>query len=163
MLAFAASSAAFFPDASQLCLAPVRVSGDTCSGRFLTNDQLCRLVEAIAGHRDRKAFASLFEYFAPRLKSYGSGDAETQRLIPLPLRHHLGSSLDRLAWRRVGPLLQEFRLPLRSENIRASLLKVRRGAHLPCHSHPGLEVTLVLAGGYRDDDDNRYARGDVSV
>jgi RNA polymerase sigma-70 factor (ECF subfamily) len=37
----------------------------------LTNDELCRLVEAIAVHRDRQAFASLFRYFAPRLKGFG--------------------------------------------------------------------------------------------
>ncbi|MCX5495692.1 sigma-70 family RNA polymerase sigma factor [Kaistia dalseonensis] len=29
-----------------------------------------RLIEAVAQHRDRQAFAELFAYFAPRLKSY---------------------------------------------------------------------------------------------
>lgn len=37
----------------------------------LTNDELCGLVEAIAGRRDRAAFAQLFNYFAPRLKGFG--------------------------------------------------------------------------------------------
>lgn len=44
---------------------------DTRSGLSLTNDQLCRLVEAVAVDRDRQAFASLFRYFAPRLKGFG--------------------------------------------------------------------------------------------
>lgn len=37
----------------------------------LTNDELCRLVAAIADDRDRQAFAQLFRYFAPRLKGFG--------------------------------------------------------------------------------------------
>lgn len=40
-------------------------------GSSLTNDQLCRLVEAIAVDGDREAFASLFRHFAPRLKGFG--------------------------------------------------------------------------------------------
>lgn len=48
-----------------------RICCATRSGACLTNDQLCRLIEAVAVHRDRRAFASLFQYFAPRLKSYG--------------------------------------------------------------------------------------------
>jgi RNA polymerase sigma-70 factor (ECF subfamily) len=33
-------------------------------------DEHARLIEAVAVHRDREAFALLFEYFAPRLKAY---------------------------------------------------------------------------------------------
>ncbi len=37
----------------------------------LDNDRLCSLIEAVAERRDRKAFAELFNYFAPRLKAFG--------------------------------------------------------------------------------------------
>ena len=37
----------------------------------LDNDRLCALIEAVAAVRDRKAFAELFTYFAPRLKAFG--------------------------------------------------------------------------------------------
>jgi RNA polymerase sigma-70 factor (ECF subfamily) len=37
----------------------------------LDNDRLCALLEAVAAVRDRKAFAELFTYFAPRLKAFG--------------------------------------------------------------------------------------------
>ena len=37
----------------------------------LTNDELCALVEKVAADRDRRAFAQLFTYFAPRLKGFG--------------------------------------------------------------------------------------------
>ena len=40
-------------------------------GLSLTNDELCTLVEAIAVDQDRQAFATLFQYFAPRLKGFG--------------------------------------------------------------------------------------------
>lgn len=37
----------------------------------LDNDRLCALIEAVAAVRDRKAFAELFTYLAPRLKAFG--------------------------------------------------------------------------------------------
>lgn len=37
----------------------------------MTNDQLRSLIEAIAAHRDRGAFAELFHHFAPRLMGFG--------------------------------------------------------------------------------------------
>ncbi|MBM3486112.1 MAG: sigma-70 family RNA polymerase sigma factor [Alphaproteobacteria bacterium] len=37
----------------------------------VTNDELCRLIEAIALRRDRAAFADLFDHFAPRLTAFG--------------------------------------------------------------------------------------------
>ena len=45
---------------------------------------LTRLVEAVAHARDRSAFASLFAYFAPRIKAYlmrGGADAGTAEEI----------------------------------------------------------------------------------
>lgn len=41
------------------------------AGAQVTNDELCRLVSAIAVDSDREAFARLFRYFAPRLKGFG--------------------------------------------------------------------------------------------
>ena len=37
----------------------------------LDNDRLCALIEAVAAVRDRKAFAELFTYLAPRLQAFG--------------------------------------------------------------------------------------------
>jgi RNA polymerase sigma-70 factor (ECF subfamily) len=46
--------------------------GVSCAGAGLdlTNDRLCQLVAAVADG-DREAFAQLFRYFAPRLKTFG--------------------------------------------------------------------------------------------
>ncbi len=45
----------------------IRVRGD----RAVTNDDLCDLIERVAATRDRVAFATIFEHFAPRLKAFG--------------------------------------------------------------------------------------------
>lgn len=37
----------------------------------LTNEDLCKLMEAIAARKDRQAFSQLFAFFAPRVKGFG--------------------------------------------------------------------------------------------
>ena len=71
MSVIAAGAEPFCLRISRQGIAPASAKADTRSGLSLTNDQLCRLVEAIAVDRDREAFASLFRYFAPRLKGFG--------------------------------------------------------------------------------------------
>ena len=63
-----ASPALRGPAARELCAPKRKRAG---SGLYLTNEQLCQLVNAIADGRDREAFAELFRYFAPRLKGFG--------------------------------------------------------------------------------------------
>ena len=89
-------------------------------------------------------------------------DAATRRLVPPPLLRYLDSNLDDLPWRSVGRMFQEFRLPLANKNVKASLMKLRPGSLMPRHTHRGHEITLVLAGGYQDGDE-QYARGDFSA
>ncbi len=57
-----------WPAARDLCALKRKRAG---SGLYLTNEQLCQLVTAIADDRDREAFAELFRYFAPRLRGFG--------------------------------------------------------------------------------------------
>jgi RNA polymerase sigma-70 factor (ECF subfamily) len=56
-----------------------------------------RLVSAIATHQDRAAFASLFEYFAPRIKSFmkRSGASETGA-------EELAQETMLMVWRKAG-------------------------------------------------------------
>ena len=55
------------------------------SGVKVTNDQMSMLVEAVAQHRDREAFARLFAHFAPRLKGFalkrGVAPAAAEELV----------------------------------------------------------------------------------
>jgi RNA polymerase sigma-70 factor, ECF subfamily len=51
---------------------------------MLTADEAADLIEAIAARQDRAAFASLFRFYAPRLKSFvmrGGADAEAAQEI----------------------------------------------------------------------------------
>jgi RNA polymerase sigma-70 factor (ECF subfamily) len=41
------------------------------TGRTLTNEDLCELMDAIAVRKDRQAFGQLFAFFAPRVKGFG--------------------------------------------------------------------------------------------
>lgn len=83
--------------------------------------------------------------------------------LPEPLRGYVGKSLAELSWRRVVAGVEEAEVPLASRNrsARARLLRIRPGTVLPRHSHRGSELTLVLAGGFKDGD-VQYARGDFS-
>ena len=63
-----ASPALRGPAARDLCALKRKRAG---SGLYLSNEQLCQLVTAIADGRDREAFAELFRYFAPRLRGFG--------------------------------------------------------------------------------------------
>ena len=51
---------------------------------MLSTEEAADLIEAIASHQDRAAFASLFGHFAPRVKAFimrGSADAETAQEV----------------------------------------------------------------------------------
>jgi putative transcriptional regulator len=89
-------------------------------------------------------------------------DAPPEDLLPGPLRRLVGPSAD-LKWRTTLPgvgtrALLDFGLA----GIPASLEEVYPGHKVPTHGHEGVELTLVLAGGYTDRD-SHYARGDVQV
>lgn len=51
----------------------------------MQNDQISQLIQAIAAHEDKEAFAVLFRHFAPRLKSYvmrcGADSAAAEEVV----------------------------------------------------------------------------------
>jgi putative transcriptional regulator len=83
-------------------------------------------------------------------------------LIPSALLAYLGDDLTRLAWRKVGGMFEEIRLPISVKGFKASLMRLKPGAMMPTHTHRGREYTLVLAGGYRDNG-SQYGPGDFSL
>jgi len=91
-------------------------------------------------------------------------DADTERLLPAPLRHHLGVNLADCRWRWRGPSMQETLVPVSLSGWRVSLFRVRAGGEVPSHAHAGQEYTLVLAGGLTDRSRGLHiVRGDVEV
>jgi putative transcriptional regulator len=79
--------------------------------------------------------------------------------LPQPLRGCVGASLDRLPWRRLGPIAELRLLPSRA-GFTTRLLWARPGAAVPAHTHAGNEMALVLKGGFSDAG-GHFVRGDV--
>jgi putative transcriptional regulator len=79
--------------------------------------------------------------------------------VPPRLAHLIGTSLDRVPWKSLGPGVAHFRLPTRSGDLR--LLKVAPGRRMPEHGHGGTELTLLLRGSYSDETGSYY-QGDIA-
>lgn len=80
--------------------------------------------------------------------------------LPQSLRSIVGSSMDGLPWKTLLPGVKECKFG-EIDGCATSLLWVRAGRAMPSHTHHGTELTLVLQGGYRDDD-GHYVAGDVA-
>ncbi len=89
-------------------------------------------------------------------------DDDTRRVVPAPLRAHLGASLKDLPWRKVTRGLDELDLPLGRPGFTTRLMRIRAGAAMPRHGHGGTESVLVLDGGFSDEH-GHYARGDLAL
>lgn len=61
-------------------------------------------------------------------------------------------------WQGLGKLSRA-RLSLDDDDIRASLLHIDKGGSVPCHTHKGFEITLLLQGSF-DDEMGHYTAGD---
>ena len=81
--------------------------------------------------------------------------------VPAILAHHLKAPLERLEWKRFGPIAE---YPLLEEvaGYKTRLMRIQAGRKVPQHTHDGNELTVVLRGSYSDGI-GHYARGDLSV
>lgn len=82
-------------------------------------------------------------------------------VLPAPLRGYVGGDLSAVKWRALGGGVRQARLHS-SKDATARLLYIPAGTRLPDHGHRGTELTLVLQGAFRDEDD-RFARGDIEI
>jgi putative transcriptional regulator len=85
-------------------------------------------------------------------------DVEAQALdapagdVPFPLAERVGKNLDEIAWKRLGPGLWHYPIPLsKGATGDLRLFKVAPGKELPEHGHRGEELTLLLRGSYHDE------------
>lgn len=88
-------------------------------------------------------------------------------IVPAPLRAYLPEALneiglDGLGWRSVMRGLDELELTRSGRGAKARLLRIKGGAQMPQHTHEGLEMTLVLTGGFTDER-GHFVRGDIAV
>jgi putative transcriptional regulator len=88
-------------------------------------------------------------------------EEEADLRIPNPLRSYLGRPLEDLAWKKKGPV-EEFEFLTDCPGVTTRLLKIKSGKAMPRHTHEGMELTLVLAGGFTDQG-LHFGRGDIEV
>lgn len=81
--------------------------------------------------------------------------------LPKPLRDRLPPSLDQLSWYREGEASQAELEPGGSA-YRTTLIRVPAGRPYPRHGHEGMELILVLEGGFREGEE-RHLRGDLVI
>ena len=98
-------------------------------------------------------------------RGLGASDSPTRTLpsaiFPAPLQAYVGGDLDNVDWRNVGGGVKQAILET-DQDTSVRLLSIPGGAAMPDHSHNGTELTLVLKGAFKDEDD-RFARGDIEV
>jgi len=82
-------------------------------------------------------------------------------VFPAPLQEYVSGDLDAVKWRSVGGGVRQAILKT-SNDASVRLLRIPGGAKMPDHGHRGMEMTLVLQGAFKDEDD-RFARGDVEI
>jgi putative transcriptional regulator len=80
-------------------------------------------------------------------------------MIPRPLRDRLSSGPGQLPWRPQGPVETVF-LPCDLPRHKVRMLRIAPGRGVPRHTHRGVELTLVLQGGFSDET-GHYGRGDL--
>ena len=82
-------------------------------------------------------------------------------ILPGPLAAHVGGDISAVKWKALGGGVRQAILPT-SRAASARLLYSPAGKAVPDHGHRGLELTLVLQGAFRDEDD-RFGPGDVET
>jgi putative transcriptional regulator len=82
-------------------------------------------------------------------------------VLPRPLARYLGMGIGDVPWKKVGPGVRQFKVKLPSRGGDLRLLSVKPGVALLHHGHYGSELTLVLAGAYRDET-GEYHAGEVA-
>jgi putative transcriptional regulator len=82
-------------------------------------------------------------------------------VFPSPLQDYVGGDLDAVKWRKAGGGVSQAILST-SRDATVRLIRIPAGASVPDHGHRGTELTLVLQGAFRDEED-RFGRGDIEL
>ncbi|MCH2165413.1 MAG: ChrR family anti-sigma-E factor [Marinovum sp.] len=87
--------------------------------------------------------------------------ADDENRLPAPLHDYIGGALSDVKWRSVGMGVKQAMLDTNGQGS-ARLLYIPAGTAMPDHGHRGTELTLVLRGAFRDDEDY-FGPGDMEV
>lgn len=82
-------------------------------------------------------------------------------IYPQVLMDYLGPNPDQVKWSKLGMGVRQAILKT-SSTASVRLLHIPAGCEMPDHGHHGTELTLVLHGAFKDDQD-RFGRGDIEI
>ncbi len=105
--------------------------------------------------------AALASIRAPESAPVAPPKPRRDAVLPAPLLDYVGGGLDAVKWSPVGMGVKQAILPT-SKAATARLLYIPSGVGVPDHGHRGIELTLVLQGAFRDEEDV-FARGDIEI
>ena len=159
LMAYTAST---LPEAFSLVIATHLSMCDECRARSMTFDALGGAVieNDAVDMSDGSLAACLARIEAmPQL----APKTPVRSDVPQPLADYVGGGLASVKWRPLGLGARQAILRT-SDKSGASvrLLYIPGGSAMPDHGHNGLELTLVLQGAFRDDED-RFGAGDVEI
>ena len=97
---------------------------------------------------------------APPAHCAAAHSVEAEPLVPRPLRDRLAEGLNHLDWTTFRGL-ETVELTPEFPSFRTRLMRIKSGTAMPTHTHEGSELTLVLAGGFSDENAH-FLRGDVA-
>lgn len=82
-------------------------------------------------------------------------------ILPEPLREKALQAAGEAGWKFASPGLKTMPLALQSE-AKVEILRIEPGCGAPRHTHEGNEYTLVVSGGFTDENGS-YGPGDMSI
>ena len=91
-------------------------------------------------------------------------DVPECKILPKPVRQYLDCETAKLSWETrpevAGVEFLQVNVP--GSNLHVEMMRMTPGACMPTHSHEGAEMTLVIKGGYTDEND-QYVRGCFTI
>lgn len=121
----------------------------------MADDAVERALAAIDALEDEAAVS-------PRVALAGVNAALEELLhLPQPLRDKALEAAGEDGWRFTGPGIRRLSIDTGSA-AEAEIYRLDAGASVPRHTHEGVELSLVVAGGFTDETGS-FGPGDISV
>jgi putative transcriptional regulator len=153
---YAAGSLAFGPS---LCVAVHLGDCPVCQSRV--NDLTLLGAELVAQLEPVSVSDGLLDTILADLDGSPAPPARVQAVagVPQPLSKLIPHGLNAMPWKRLTPTLQAVVLGVGDADNQVSLIRMNPGGTIPEHRHKGIELTVVLKGGFSDRSGS-YKRGD---
>lgn len=160
LMAYAAGN---LPEAFNLVVATHITMCDECRARLgafeAVGGAVLDEIDAAPMKADMAAIFDLIDATKSEIKLPEARAADA--VLPDALRTYIGGDLDAVKWRSIGMGVKQAILPT-SKSASVRLLHIPGGAQMPDHGHRGMELTLVLQGAFRDEDDY-FGPGDLEI